>query len=136
MLDLEDLFFLVGVMAVIITFTIVFLQVLNPPYNQTDIVSTQVNSHIEFCSSRGENINCLTSRLEELQHDIQRRFELSSINIIIIDSREAEIIFVGREDLRDNELRVSQSISSCNLFRNCPRLYFRDEQSNYQVIIT
>ncbi|MFT4244764.1 MAG: hypothetical protein ACMXYB_04915 [Candidatus Woesearchaeota archaeon] len=135
MLDLEDLFFLIGVMAVIITFTIIFLQVLSPPYNQTEIVSTYVNSHINFCSSKGENISCLISRLNKLQQDTQARFELSYLNIIVIDSSEGKIKFIGREDLRDDEVRVSQSISSCNLFRNCPRLYFKDEHSNYQVII-
>ena len=136
MLDLEDLFFLVAIMAVVITFTLIFLVVLHPPFSQTDIVSTNVNSHIESCSSRGENIDCLTLRLDELQQDIQARFEHSSTNIIVTDYREGEIIFVGREDIRGDEHRISQSISSCNTFKNCPRLYFRDQQSNYQVIIT
>ena len=136
MLDLEDLFFIVGTLAVIITYTLIFLQVLHPPYDSINITSIYVQSHVESCLSNAEDINCVIQRMDNLNEDLALRFENNLINILIFDSLENEMLFVSRDDLRDNELRLLQSIASCNLFRNCPRHYFSDSNSNYHIIIT
>lgn len=136
MLDLEDLFYIVGILAVIITFTLIFLHVLHPPYNAVDVTSTYVNSHIQYCSNNGENIDCLIQRIDTLSEDLSSRFENLVITILIFDSDEREVLYVSREDLRGNELRILQSVSSCNLFRNCPRHYFSYESSNYHIVIS
>lgn len=134
-MDLEDLFKIIGILAVVTVMGFIFIQVLPSTSQLQDLTSIHVYSIIRECESNDLDINCLINEFEDLLNNAQIIYPDNPITIAVINIEQNSIEFWSDEDTRSSRTFQDSRISRCSLFGGCNFFISNLDDIRYRIII-